>query len=322
MEEKILIEQLHKLKSFKPDEQWKRENKEILFKQISNSSREEVDAGWFKAINNTLLLRMVKQLSQPVGAIVLLFFIVFGVSVVSLNAARNTKPGDSLYIAKIVSEKAQLVMTFDKKEKAKLGIKFASNRTMEIAQILAEQQDDGGKEIRVDKLTRNFKKEIYVAKERMSKISMATDYDGVGEDNNELTTEENIMLDEEEKAQMFITNLGKSNEGMEIAEPSSSEISDIDEPIIKEQQASAEDQAGAVATTTGAEGLAGDSHDSDPQKVLAEAEKLFDEQDYDGALDKLEEVKIIIDQIDSADEAGEVKGESAGATTTNEGIEE
>ena len=55
--------------------------------------------------------------------------------------AEKTKPGDSLYIAKIVSEKTQYALTFDDKSKAQLGLQFATNRVEEMNKVLAEEID-------------------------------------------------------------------------------------------------------------------------------------------------------------------------------------
>ena len=155
MNEKELIKQLNSFKDIKPDSQWTSNNREILAHQIGNGQA-EAKISWFNASANMLPQKLFKQLSQPVGIVLLIAAIVFGSGIVSLRAARNTKPGDSLYIAKIINEKAQLAITFNEKEKVKLGIEFAGNRAKEITQVLAESESIiQEKEVKVEKLTKD-----------------------------------------------------------------------------------------------------------------------------------------------------------------------
>src|SRR3989339_293021 len=101
-------------------------------------------------------LSLLRYVSQPVMAVFLIAGVLLGGGFFSLNAAKDTKPGDSLYIAKIISEKTQFALTFNEKKKVKLGIEFAGNRAKEITQVLSEE---GDVEIRVEKLKDNFKKQ-------------------------------------------------------------------------------------------------------------------------------------------------------------------
>ncbi|MCK4553941.1 hypothetical protein KAU19_03185 [Candidatus Parcubacteria bacterium] len=328
MTEQELLSQLNNLKNIKPDSQWKTGNREILLNQIS-SSQEEVRVSWlaslrsgFRILENMLphspqfggARQLIRQLSQPVWAVVLIMVIVFGGGIVSLNASRDTKPGDSLYIAKVISEKTQLAITFNEKEKVKLGIEFAGNRTKEITQVLAEADNViKEKEAKVEKLSQNFKKEINTVKSRLVKINAIQRSQDVKCEENFTDDELNITTDE--TIGVFSANLEKSDQRMEISEPS-----DLESTVVDEQQSDsgAQDQVELVADSAG-----GDSEDfavsaveqaNDVTKVLEEAEKLFDEKDYNGTLDKLTEANNIIDQTGAN---SSIEAQDTASTTDN-----
>ncbi len=60
---------------------------------------------------------MLLDLAKPVWAIVIILSVAVSGSFASVYASKDAKPGDSLYIAKIISEKTQQAMTFNETEK-------------------------------------------------------------------------------------------------------------------------------------------------------------------------------------------------------------
>ncbi len=308
MTEQELLSQLNKLQNIKPDNQWKNDNREILFNQITGG-QEEIKVGWFKVLENMLPQQLIRQLSQPVWAVVLIMAIVFGGGIASLNASRDTKPGDSLYIAKVISEKAQLAITFNEKEKAKLGIEFAGNRAKEITQVLAEADNViKEKEAKVEKLTRDFKKEIKQVKSRLVKINImqkSQDIEGAKD-----ITDDELSTTTDEAIGVFSANLEKSDQRMEISEPNTTTTDE------QPSDSTAQDQAETAATGAVSEDPVSDEAEQvdDLAKILAEAEKLFDEKDYGGTLDKLSEANNKIDQTGANSSAEEQDQDIAPAT--------
>ena len=228
--------------------------------------------------------KIFMDMAKPVWVTSLASILILVVGIGGVYASKNSKPGDSLYIAKIISEKAQLVMTFDEKDKAKLGLEFATNRAKEITQVLEESkepEDKKGKQ--VEQLSQDFKKEISQVKNRLTTIKAA-------EMNNQ---------NKEEEPEVFGANLGKNDQRMEVAEPIKPEVKN---DILKENKPA------AIATTT-------EENLNSPDKALEEAEKMFDEKNYGGTIDKIEEAKQIINK--EASEDGQVKGVSETATSTN-----
>lgn len=298
MNEQELLKQLNNLKNIKPDSQWKKGNRDILFNQICGhqsalgGQSEDIEAGvgWIKVLGSLAARsKMIKQLSQPAYIVCAIIIIIFGGGIASIKAAQNTKPGDSLYIAKIISEKTQFAITFNEKDKAKLGLDFAGNRAREISQVIAES--DNNKEAQVEKLTKDFKNEIKQVKSRMNAIvkkdTAAGGSAAAGRSNETPGTEQD--------AGVFSANLGKDNQRMEISE-----------------QENKNQSPAATTTETAAFKNAPVSDGKNLENALNEAEKLFDEKDFDGSLNKLNEANDIIDKVG---ETSEPKGENAASTT-------
>jgi len=294
--DKELLRQLNILKSIKPDLEWKKENREVLFSQISSTDKRTGFVGFYRNIKITSEAvggRFLEKVAQPNWTIAIIILLVFsGGSAASLNAARDSKPGDSLYIAKIVNEKTKFVLAFDEKRKAKLGLKFASNRAKEISQVLSEHENnEANKNEKVDKLTRDFKKEIAGVRDRLEKINIIAKDDG--ETVKEITEEEKI----------FSANLEKEQAGMKIStDGEDTEIISSEEVAVTEKK--------ETATSTDDFSLDNKTSEDSLGDILDEAEKLFSEENYRETADKLYELELIIDQ------EGKTKGEDESATTT------
>lgn len=205
MTEKELLSQLHNLKNIQPAAEWKSAGRDLLVSQLySGQETEDRGISIFE-----IAFRKAEWLAQPVGVFLLIFSAVFGSGILSIKAARDTKPGDSLYIAKIISEKTQQAITFDEKEKAKLEIKFASNRADEIAKVM-EQDNSEKKDDRVEKLANDMKKEISSAKTRLEKMN-GVKAENSSEENNASSTQ---VAEAEE--QVFSADFAKTKDGMQI----------------------------------------------------------------------------------------------------------
>jgi len=284
MNEKDLFKKLNNLKTVKPDDNFKKSYREVLYAQISagatvNKSESNLKTIWDSVMPGKIFMDMAK----PVWVTSLASVLILVVGIGGVYASKNSKPGDSLYIAKIISERAQLAMAFNEKDKAKLGLEFAASRAKEITQVLGESKEQGEEQNKkVEQLSQNFKKEISQVKNRLTTIKAAENK------NNQNKAEE---------VEVFGANLGKSDQRMELAEPVKPEVGGQIQPNI---------EPNSVATTT-------EENLNNSDKVLEEAEKMFDEKNYDGTIDKIEEVKQIINQDSNK---GQVKGVSETATST------
>ena len=300
MENKELIKKLNNLKSICPDREWKEKNRGILFSQISATVvpvAEETGA----MIKIFVLPRtLARFFSTPAWAVFFVCLLVVAGSAFSVGAARLTKPDSSLYIARIISEKAQLAVTFGEEKKAKLSFRFANDHAKDITEILAktDSSDEAGKS-KAEKLSENFKKEMTVAKTKLKEMGALAG-----------------LEEGDEETKVFSANLKKEERGVQVSEPQPkeeivSENNQTDAAIIKIE---AEEEA----TNTPSGEVGGHSANlGDAYKILEEAEELLNEKDHSGTLNKLEEANNIVNSVNLEDK-GEVKGVSDGATSTEE----
>lgn len=165
-----LNRQLNKLQNeIKPDSAWQARSRDILLMQIKQGAAEK-DAHWFTFIETVWVQRFLFQATRPMALAVLVLLAVFGGSTMSLRAANQTKPGDPLYIAKIISEKTQFALTFDNTKKAKLNLTFATNRATELKEMEKSSPEKAGHEEQVKELTSQIKAEMAEAQSRIAKI--------------------------------------------------------------------------------------------------------------------------------------------------------
>ena len=280
MKGKNIIKQLNSLKEIKADAGWKAKNRELLLNQIygSQADNQAIKNDWVFYFR--LPLMMAREVSQPTLVAFLIFVFLAGGTFTSVRVARNTKPGDSLYIAKIASEKTQFALTFDQKEKAKLGISFANNRVDEINQVLAETSSDSNN-AKVDTLIKDLKEQIGDVKTRIAKISPTA----VNQNNNA-----------EEGSEVFSASFSKDANGLQIS----------DNNGITETKAAASTTAMAKATSTPAT-----SSIASTATILEEAKQLLDEDKYNDTLKKLDQADKSVTQADQT----EAKNDPATSTT-------
>lgn len=297
MNEKELIGKLNNFKNIKLDSNYKEEAKGILFNQISSSSDN------FVIHNFTLTQKVFGYIAQPIWAV---FFaiIIIGGGIFSVGASQYMNPSDSLYIAKLISNKAQLAITFNEVKKTKLGIKFANNHAKDITKVLASGEiDNEGAE--ATRLGEDFKEQISSVRSKLNEIKIA-------EESNSSVDE---LASTNSDDQIFSANSGRDNNGVQVSGSDNNVVVPSGEeeevaPVIKEGEET------ASSTNEVKEENAEGSEIENAEKILDEAESLFLEKDYGGTLNKLDEAGILIDSV--TEDEGEVKGASEMASSTEE----
>lgn len=247
MNEKEILNQLNKFQDVKPDAVWKKSNRDILLSQISNSQSTNVEFSWLQ--NFRMQMQALTNLSQPAMAVIMIMLFIVSGGTYGLRASRDTKPGDSLYIAKIISEKAQLAVAFDQDRKMKLGMQFVDNRADELSQVLANKTSEEMTEAEkqeVNELVNNLKQQIINVKDQAGKSQVAV----VPENTEE-------VIDDEGK--VFSANAGRTENGIQLSESPAQATSSA--PIIE----------------------------TDPNTILQQARELLNQSNYDAAISKLEE---------------------------------
>lgn len=260
MNEKHLVQKLAALKSVTARPDWVKKNREVLSYQIFNGKE---SVGFELSFFNRLGL-FTHHLLQPssVASLIVLFFIVS--SVISFNASKGATPHDVLYIAKIISEKAEFAVAFDDKSKAELNVRYAKNRAAELNKIISTSPAAATSDPQVQELSDSFKKEIAAVRERLHKID------------SEASKQATIEAQSQAKLKL---NLGKTDT-TGTAETTKPETTDK------------KTEEGEVFTAESGKAEQGIDISMPVSKVLDEAEKLFNEKNYDEAVNKLGEIKI------------------------------
>lgn len=251
MNEKRLLQTLTSLKNVTPRADWVRQNREVLSYQIFNGQESNQTLLSFWSRFNLFAHRLLQPSS--VAALIVVFFVIGGV--VSVNASKSSTPNQVLYVAKIISEKAEFAVAFDDKSKAELNVRYAQNRASELHKIIEQSQGDEA-DPQVQKLQESFKKELAEARNRLERI------------NTEATKQATITAQTQVKPKLQV--LPKKDDNAETEEATSEEVFSAD---------SGKDEKGIQISVPATQ-------------VLDEVEKLFDEKNYDQAIDKLGEIQI------------------------------
>lgn len=166
MTDKELISKLNTLKTIKPDSAWTTSNRDLLLSQISNSGARDLNAWQLFVINFNSLAKAVAQPVYALGAFVL---ILISGSLFSHQVFGSAKPNDSLYIARIISEKAKLNTMFNSDERNKMAVQFATEHAQDISNVLADPKfNTEENKDQVAKLNESFDQEIKTVKSKIS----------------------------------------------------------------------------------------------------------------------------------------------------------
>jgi hypothetical protein len=275
MTDKKILEQLKGLKSVRLSEETKKENKSVLLSQISNTSvKKEVPSN-----NNIFNFKNVFSLMyRPVLVVAGIFVFLSGALIVGGGFYDRLKPNDSLYIARIISEKARLNTTFNQEDRELLLARFASSHARDIANILMDSEfNTEENQDKVEELNYSFQNEI-------SKVR-----DSVEKDYQE--SEEKRL--EEEKV-ISASSLREDN-GIEI------NISEEEEEEIEEDSKTEEDSL----ATSSEEEIVEEKIEKNIEKInetengsrlIEEIESLFAEKRFEEVVEKLDEVDEIIER--------------------------
>lgn len=165
MTDKELFNSLKSLKEdIQPNAQWLKANRDSLFAQISNSGGKELSPWSSFVINFKSVLRGVSVPAAVLGSLVLFLGSAMTYSHLLFS---DTKPTDSLYIARELSEQVKLNTMRGGKAKDELASQFAASKAQNIVTLLSEEESID-EETRSD-LTEKFTKELNTMKEVASR---------------------------------------------------------------------------------------------------------------------------------------------------------
>ena len=313
MNDKQLLKEFKKISSLKPNQEWKAQNRELLLNQIS-STVETSKLNYFNFV-----LKSFSLMPQSAMVAVFIFVIILSGGILGLQAAKNAIPGDSLYIAKIVREKTKFALTFNDKNKARLGLEFAGNRAKEINQVLANADVSENKDEKVEKLMIDFHKEMSATKTRLEKINQNNkEIPVVSPDDNLEQEQDNVVETElakndEEDSHVFSANLGKDENGLQIYDINESKNINTDTATNSEDITFVNDDQNASTTESeSTEGESTETSTASPEEILKQAGDSLEDDDIGATLILMEEAGQVVDQ--QVDEQG--VDESGSATST------
>lgn len=171
MTNKNLIAKLNNLKTVNPEAEWLTSNRDLFLAQISNSGAEKLTAWEVFVIN---FRSFAKASSQPAFTLAVFFLLLVSSSIFGHKLFSQAKPNDSLYIARVISEKAKLNTVMDTKARDKMAVQFATNHAKDISAVLADPEfNTEDNQAQVAKLSENFNKEMDTVKVKMEKLAAA-----------------------------------------------------------------------------------------------------------------------------------------------------
>ncbi len=272
MTENDFLKQLKNLQNIDPDTAWLKSNREILLSQINNSGVKELSSWRCFVIN---VRSFMQAASQPAMAFASLLLVLVGASAFGHLAFNKTKPNDSLYIARIISEKAKLNTVFNAEERDKMEVKFATDHAEAITEVLANTAVDAGNQDQVAQLNESFNKEIDTARTKIVAI------------NNKKNTPAKTAVPAPIAAPAKTPAAVKSEDDTIVAAGNGKVEAGTQLLINNNGSTETATKTEAVKTEAPAAGKAAEN-------ILDEAKTLFDNKDYDSALNKLKEVKEMI----------------------------
>jgi len=312
------------LKEIRPDSSWKQEARGVLLSQVSNAVGKEVRFGVFERISFTLK-NIFSFMPQAAWGVICLV-IALAVGSLGVYAVNYSKPGDSFYTARILKEKAQLAITFDQEEKARLDMKMANNHAKEISEVLADTNYKGD-EKKSEQLAQNFEQEINTVKERLSEIGKIQSKNSVAKiplpavssavSNPAVINSDDVKvgigdISKATDSKIYVVEAGKDSKGIQIYNPNASTTGVLNIGKIPTTTIAVNSSSSASSTATSTAPVAAMNASDAINITLDKATESFNTKDFTGATNMLEQVGVIIENIGS----GLVKGVSELGTAT------
>lgn len=276
------------MKDVNLDSAWLKGHREVLYTQVENSGAVELSA-WNKMICEVKALAMTA--SRPAMSIASILLVVASMGIFSHKLFSNAKPNDSLYIARIISEKAKVNMTFNDNNRSKLEAKFAASHAQDIAAVLADDSIDNDSET-AKNLSAEFDKEINTVKSSLAKVSPSINASAptvakVDDNSQEHINNDSVSPDD----QVFTADSSKASSGIAIYDngkdaPVSGTVQAGEKAAVNDNGESADDNG--TSTESGVEASASATTTVD---VTDEIKQYFNNKDYSGAIDKLKEIE-------------------------------
>lgn len=284
MSDKDIISQFKKLKDIEAPSDWLLANRSVLRSQIY-SGAEDIHGLSFWSKLNLILSRLAQP--QMVAALIVLFFAFSATA--SFFVSKGSKPGEPLYIAKVLAERAHYTITFNEQKKTKLNLEFAKQRVEELTKVLTENQPTAERESKVTALKDDFKKEIAAARANLSNVA-PTIAPAEAPKEESIRASESPESNNRQAVRTQASGAGQTSEANQEQRRSDDKSAEFQSAVTDKDNDRLDislqsDNRQSATSTVG-----------DPSEALEKAERLFDSEDYDGASQALEEAHKLIDQ--------------------------
>ena len=323
-----IISQLKELQTINPDAQWKREQRNIIMQQVANTAKKNKDSNNFIVYLKEVFTHEITALTKPAYSLAIIALLLVGGGFFSISAASEATPGSLLYTAKMVGEKTQLNLAYKQENKIKLGVKFAERRANEIQGLIMNNDHNSIESVAgtlskgiegvqnqlekinnndpvaaltlakdIDTKTNKLRESLKQAKGALSESSMSA----TRKLDNAIRSVENTglqALNTIVSASELSDETAKSEASNRVAtklQTTKEQISDIT------NNAEAVFSAGLGKSDTGVQiyqkpNKEVTSKTSKANKIIQEAEKLLNENNYVEALDKINETQQLLDE--------------------------
>jgi len=173
------------------------------------------------------------------------------------QAFNRIKPNDSLYIARIISERARLNTVLNESDRDQLAMQFATERARDITTVLSDPNFNNEEhKTEVDKLNQNFSQEMAVVKTVINKTKPAV--------TTPVPVSDVVVSAESAKDKTGVEVYENPNaQGVKIASNTEKDVIKVETP-------------------------------KDTGSIIDEAQTMFNNKEYNQALDKLKEVNELI----------------------------
>ncbi|MBI4121889.1 MAG: hypothetical protein HY461_01005 [Parcubacteria group bacterium] len=159
---------LSSLRSVKPDSAWKESTYTRLMSQLSLDEKPTVAPVHFYTFLSASSKGMLGRLAwQPIGGVLILFGLIVGPGMVTVNATKGSLPGDSLYLVKRSLERARISLAITDTKKAQLEVDLVSNRLHELQRITKEQAPSPARQQKITLALQELKKDTDTVKTRL-----------------------------------------------------------------------------------------------------------------------------------------------------------
>ncbi|OGF30610.1 hypothetical protein A2533_03230 [Candidatus Falkowbacteria bacterium RIFOXYD2_FULL_35_9] len=340
-----LVTQLKNLNRIEPREDWVKSNKELLLSQIkaqAPESRSSFFSFWY--FGKMLLPQgFITFIAKPIGVISVIMLMIFGSGAFTVNASKNSLPGDILYSIKLTSEKVMIGLTVSDEKKTERNMTIADNRMRELETIVASDKNNDTKKQQIMVVTENLIGTMNGINKNIEDVSSKKE---------DLSQRMEIVQRVDERATQIVEKLDKSNEVFidndvtenisqvtkvvedtslkavqtiaekydngEIDISSEKVVEVIENQIKKVEQKIAEiapENLGQNENEVGAKSIA--DHES-AQLGIAEATVLLNQGDVLSAIEKMKEVSELVEKTNEIVVPDQIVGEKVNLTVTEE----